>query len=72
MAYRVKFELTKEQTKKLEKWKKSLPKLEQTHFGINGGGYVYTFIPTSIGDIVKVSREDHPDHKIDLTEYEYF
>jgi hypothetical protein len=33
----IKFELSKEQTKKYLDWKKSLPKLPENYFGVNGG-----------------------------------
>lgn len=67
----IKFELSLDQTKKYLEWQKSLPELPQTHWGVNGGGYIFTIIPTSIGDIIKVKREDgDPSHEIDLSDYD--
>ena len=69
---KIKFEFTKEQVKKLNAWKATLPTLPQGYFGVNGGGFEFIFIPTSIGTIVKARRTDGDGHEIDLTEYEYF
>ena len=68
----IKFELTKEQTKKYLAWRKKLPKLPQDYWGCNGGGFIFSFIPTSIGVIDKVRRDDDEGNEIDLTEYEHF
>lgn len=57
------FELTQEQTKQLNKWKKSLPK--SPYVGTIGGAYTYKFIPTGLGLIVTVERID--GYSIDLT-----
>lgn len=64
------FNLSEKQKQKWEDWKKSLPKLEEGHFGAVGGGYSFHFTPTGIGTIIKATRED--GYEIDLTEWEYF
>lgn len=65
-----KFELSKEQIEKFEKWQESLPKLPQEHFGAVGGGYSFEFCPTAIGTVVKAKRADGQEK--DLTEWKYF
>lgn len=62
----MKFELTKEQEKKLDEWKNSLPEI--LDFATIGGAYTYQFTPTGLGVGLTVKRED--GHEIDLTEYE--
>lgn len=57
------FTLNEDQTKKYRAWRKNLPKVD---YGAIGGGTSFTFIPTGLGDIVKVRRDD--GHEIDLTE----
>lgn len=59
------FELSEEQEKKYDEWRKSLPKAD---YGTIGGGYTFCFTPTGLGDIVKVKRDD--GHELDLTESE--
>lgn len=67
------FELSPEQMKKFEKWKKKLPKIPDNYTGAAGGNYGFTFIPTGLGTLVGAYRADDPEkHKIDLTEWEYF
>lgn len=63
--YKWEFSLDKEQTKKFDKWRKKLPKLDS---GAAGGGYSFTFCVTGIGNIITVERED--GHKLDLTDIE--
>lgn len=57
------FSLSKKQYNKLNKWKKGLPPFNS---GAVGGAYVYSFIPTALGTIIKVTRGD--GENIDLTE----
>lgn len=59
------FELNASQEKKLKKWQKSLKK-ENT--GAIGGGYTFSFSPTGLGDVVKVTYLGK--HETDLTEYD--
>jgi hypothetical protein len=67
------FKLTENQKKKYEEWRGSLPVLPIDHFGAAGGGYTFHFTPTGLGIIVEVTRADDPEnHKLDLTEWEYF
>lgn len=64
------FQLTKEQLIKLKEWKDSLPYLSEDSVSVNGGGYSFIFIPTSIGELQIVERVD--GHKINLTNFEEF
>lgn len=61
------FHLTKEENEKYLNWKNTLP---PKHFGAIGGGYSFIFTPTSMGDIIKVKRDD--GYEIDLTDYDSF
>jgi hypothetical protein len=63
MATTIKFELDEEQTKKYHEWRANLPKVD---YGAIGGGYQFIFIPTGLGDIVKVKRDD--GHELQLTD----
>lgn len=60
------FEMSAEQVKKYEKWRKKLPK---EYFGAAGGGEHFIFTTTGIGMGMSVK---YGDHEIDLTEYEYW
>lgn len=60
------FELSKNQEDKYKQWRKSLPPVD---YGAIGGGYSFQFIPTGLGSIIKVVRDD--GHEIDLTEDEW-
>ena len=62
------FELSKQQMTKLLKWKTALPPINLENVGAIGGVYTYSFIPTGVGNIVKVTRYD--DYTIDLSDYE--
>jgi predicted Ser/Thr protein kinase len=66
----MKFELSQEEEQKYLEWKKSLPKLENGHFGAIGGGTVFEFRPTGLGTIITVRREDNPKHTITLSSFE--
>ena len=63
------FKLSKEQVKKFEKWKKTLPKIKDGDFGAAGGAYWIKFTPTGIGMIVEAGRYDLLE-TIELTDYE--
>ncbi len=75
----MKFELTKEQSKRLEEWIKEVkPKVlkkvggdilqpNEPYFGAIGGGISYTFEPNGVGMGVTVK---YGDEEIDLTEYD--
>ena len=59
-----KFELTPEQVKKYENWKKKLPKHNE---GAIGGATEFIFSPTGVGLGVRVK---YFKHELDLTDYE--
>jgi hypothetical protein len=59
-----KFELTPEQIKKYEEWRKTLPKRYE---GAIGGATQFIFTPTGVGDGVKVK---YFEYELDLTEYD--
>jgi hypothetical protein len=59
----IKFELSEEQTFKYNQWRSELKKVD---YGAIGGGFSFIFIPTGIGEIVKVRRDD--GQEIDLSE----
>jgi hypothetical protein len=59
------FNLDEEQLKKLEKWKSKHAKVYE---GAIGGRYTYSFSPTSLGVVVKVT-DDITKEEIDLTDY---
>lgn len=61
------FHLTKEETQRYRDWGNSLPPKE---FGAIGGSYSFIFTPTSLGNIVRVKRDD--GLKINLTDYDSF
>lgn len=61
------FKLTKTENKKYLEWRSKLP---PKYFGAIGGGYTFSFTPTSLGDIIKVKRAD--GFEIDLTDYDNF
>jgi len=69
---RYQFELSESQLERYDRWKESLPKLDSGHFGAAGGGYWFKFIPTGIGTIVKVGRDDCPENDLDLTDWDGF
>ena len=61
----MKFELTKKQEKKFEKWKKSIEEI----YGNAHGGFIFKFQNTGIGEIVTVECEIvGPDFQLDLTD----
>jgi hypothetical protein len=43
--------------------------LLRPYYGVSGGGYVFTFCPTSLGTVVRV-RNTMSEDEIDLTDYE--
>lgn len=61
----MKFQLNEDQIIKYKVWRKALPVVD---YGTIGGGYSFIFIPTGLGSIVKVRRDD--GHELDLTESE--
>ena len=64
----VNFELTEDQTKKFDDWRKAKP--EEVYVGAVGGAYTFCFTPTGIGLIVDVKCADGTE--LDLTEYDNF
>jgi len=66
----IKFELNEKETERFNKWKKTLPKLDEGYFGAAGGGYWFKFIPTGIGTVVVAGRSDVPDMDINLTDFD--
>jgi len=64
----MKFELDEDQLKKLAKWKKTLPIGGIDSFGSR---FMFTFIPSGIGDTVKV-LDMSTKEECDLTDYENF
>lgn len=60
------FELTDKEYKKLAQWKKSH---KSVYTGAIGGRYTYSFTPTSLGTVVKVS-DAITKTEIDLSNYE--
>lgn len=79
------FIITREQRKIIDAWHKKIQKriIKQdkskedpvlkgyVYYGTVGGGLRYIFIPTSIGDIVKV-QECITGEELDITEYNKF
>jgi hypothetical protein len=66
------FEISAQQLEKYYRWKDTLPKVPEGHFGAAGGGYWFKFIPTGLGTILIAGREDVPELDIDLTDYQNF
>jgi hypothetical protein len=60
-----KFELDEDEQKKLDKW---LAKKDKRYSGAIGGRYTYSFTPTSLGVITKVTDSLDKD-EVDLTDY---
>ncbi len=58
------FNITEEQEKKIQKWKKK-NKINSLDFGATGGGIEYVFIPTGLGMIIEIRCRDKV---LDLTE----
>lgn len=70
------FSLTKEQISMVEKWKKQqdqkVAKIQRKKFanyGALGGGYVYSFAPTGLGMVVKVTNTI-TEETIDVSGYD--
>lgn len=63
------FELSQEQKKKLEEWKKNLKPPEGSYSGAIGGRFTYLFTPTSLG-VVIVVQDSMSKTEIDLSEYD--
>ena len=76
------FSLSKEQEKKLAGWQlvqeakvislekgTELEHSDEAYYGAVGGGYTYSFTPTSLGCITKVENNITKE-EIDLTEYD--
>jgi len=63
----MKFELTEEQLKKVESWKKD----KEKYTGAIGGQFQYIFTPTLIGEIVEV-KDLTTGEELNLTEYDKF
>lgn len=51
----MKFELTEKQIKKYEEWKGTLPEFPTSRYTGIGGEETFSFTPTSLGVIVKVT-----------------
>lgn len=66
MTHNYKFELSKEQIKKLEEWQDTLP---DVYTGAIGGRYQYIFTPTGLGDALTV-KDLSTKQVINLTEYD--
>jgi len=66
----MKFELTDDQCKKVEKWKKKMMK-KNSSMPTAGERWTYCFTPTGLGMIVNVIDEA-TNEKLDITEWEYF
>ena len=62
----MKFELTEEELKRVEKWKETLPEIRQDINGIDRM-FEYVFYPTGLGTIKLVRRVDGAE--IDLSDY---
>jgi hypothetical protein len=60
------FELSEEQTKSFNEWRKTLKKDETTI----GGGFTFEFIPTSLGTCVSVRHISGA--RLELTDYSTF
>ena len=58
------FELTDEQEKKYNEWRKSKGEI---YVGAIGGAYEFCFIPTGLGDILKVKCVDGTE--LNLTDF---
>lgn len=70
------FTIPENQIKKLEKWMKEQDQKAfqidiEHHYGAIGGGYSYTFTPTSIGTFIEV-RNVVTGEKIDVSDSENF
>lgn len=63
------FQLTESEQKKLDDWlaTKNLDK----YGGAIGGRFTYSFTPTSLGVIIKVSDSLEQKDTIDLTDYDW-
>jgi len=64
---RYSFELDEVEEERYEAWKKTLPKIKDTHFGAIGGGYWFKFRPTGLGTLVEVGRDDVPELNENIT-----
>lgn len=62
----MKFKLETEELKKLNEWIKKLPKASS---GAIGGRLTYSFTPTSLGMVIKVTDEISKQ-TIDLSDYD--
>ena len=60
------FKLDESQVERYEAWRKKIEKKNPKYFGAAGGGYSFIFIPTGLGDIVKVRRDD--GEELDLSD----
>lgn len=62
------FEITDEQEKKFEAWRKKLEKkIPCPYVGAVGGAYAFEFIQTGLGVITMAKRSD--GHEINLTDF---
>lgn len=65
-----KFELTKEQAAKFEKWRKKQLK-RNPQIPTAGERWTFSFTPTGLGTVVK-AHDGLFDEEYDLTEWEHF
>ena len=59
----IKFELTEEEEKKFDEWRKSTG---EVYVGAIGGAYEFSFIPTGLGTIITIKCADGTE--LDLTD----
>lgn len=62
------FSLSKEQREKVDAWLKEIEPNGPGYQGCIGGAITYSFTPTFIGVVVKVSH--YKGHEIDVSDYE--
>ena len=69
------FQLDYHQNIKFKNWQKiqdkkvcELQKNKFPYYGVTGGGYLFMFIPTSIGIIIKI-QNNITKEEIDITDY---
>lgn len=63
------FELTEDQRRRYEEWKRELrARKPDPYLGMTGGAYTFMFTPTGTGVLVRVVRAD--GEEVDLTDYD--
>jgi hypothetical protein len=65
----MKFELTPEEEKQVEKWKKKQQKKKADSFAL-GERWTYSFTPTGMG-VITVIHDNLLDEELDLTDYNW-